>query len=345
MVSTPRTQGARYSIIVPTCNNAAVIAETLRSIRADMRADCELIVADDKSTDNTRDIAAPLADILLALPERRGPARARNLAAKNASGEFLLFTDSDVLWPAGLLDKFDAAIAAHPDRAGVATFASGEPLNSGLLPLFHALTEEFLVRDYLAGRADDDYEYITTRCGTVRRDLFLASGGFDERFLAPSIEDFEFSVRFNRANRFVFVPDSGVRHYWAASLSKILSRLFRNACLWAKTMYGPRGFGNAVTTRERAAANLAGAASLFSLPLALIDVRLLALPAALTVATALLNRRFISFARRRKGFIFSLIAAAMQQISSVAVLAGAVRGILTRNKSDKWHELEIKGDS
>lgn len=340
MDSTAGKNSIRFSIIIPICDNAGIIAETLKSIRANDMEGCELIVVDDRSGDGSAEKAAAFADVTISMPERRGPARARNIAAGKASGEYLLFTDSDVLWPPDLVDKFNAVIDSNPGCAGVSTFATGEPLNRGFWPKCHELSEGALAHYYLKGRPLDDFEYITTRCGAVRRDLFLRAGGFDERYLVPSIEDFEFSVRFNRDNRFIYVPDSGVRHYWATSPRGILLRLYRNSRLWAKTMYGDAGFTNVATTRERAAANLTGAASFLTLLFAALDARLLAIPAALTAATAIFNRRFIGYARGRGGLMFSLAFAVYLQASSLAVTAGALSGMISKNKSDKWHEIK-----
>jgi rSAM/selenodomain-associated transferase 2 len=87
----------KVSIIIPTLNEATVIRETLQSLAPLRTRGHEVIVADGGSEDRTPEIAAPLADRVLAAP--RGRARQMNAGAAAASGDALVFLHADTRLP------------------------------------------------------------------------------------------------------------------------------------------------------------------------------------------------------------------------------------------------------
>jgi glycosyltransferase involved in cell wall biosynthesis len=90
------------SIIIPTYNEEAYLPRLLHSIKAQKCANCEVIVADNKSTDRTREIARAHGARVV----RGGiPSIARNRGADAARGEYLLFIDADTVLPEGFLAK------------------------------------------------------------------------------------------------------------------------------------------------------------------------------------------------------------------------------------------------
>src|SRR3989344_5737696 len=83
------------SVIIPAFNSAATIKACIDALRSqDFPAGAEIIVADDGSADDTAAIAKK-AGAKVVSQGNAGPAKARNLGAKNANGEILLFTDAD----------------------------------------------------------------------------------------------------------------------------------------------------------------------------------------------------------------------------------------------------------
>jgi len=93
-----RGEGAdRLSVIVPALNEAAGIARCLHALAPLRCRGHEVIGADGGGEDATREIAAPLADRVLAAP--RGRARQMNAGAAAASGTALLFLHADTRLP------------------------------------------------------------------------------------------------------------------------------------------------------------------------------------------------------------------------------------------------------
>jgi teichuronic acid biosynthesis glycosyltransferase TuaG len=91
------------SIIMPAFRAASVIGETIESVVAQTHTNWELLIADDCSPDNTRDIIRQWAQVdprirLIELARNGGPAMARNAALEHASGRWIAFLDSDDLW-------------------------------------------------------------------------------------------------------------------------------------------------------------------------------------------------------------------------------------------------------
>lgn len=98
------------SVITPTYNCARFIAETIRSVQSQSYSNWEMIIVDDCSTDNTKDIVAQYQkeDSRIqyhCLPHNSGAAEARNEALRRAKGKWIAFLDSDDLWTPDKLEK------------------------------------------------------------------------------------------------------------------------------------------------------------------------------------------------------------------------------------------------
>ena len=124
-VGQPRA-GSRVSIVVPACNEAADIEATLLRLLSLHYENYEIIAVDDRSTDETGEIMERIAATaprdrlkiirITELPAGwMGKPHAMWSAAKQASGDWLLFTDADVLFKPDALRR--ALAYAHTERA------------------------------------------------------------------------------------------------------------------------------------------------------------------------------------------------------------------------------------
>ena len=98
------------SVITPTYNCAAFIGQTIESVQAQTYANWEMIIVDDCSTDDTRQVVARYAceDPRIrytCLAQNAGAAAARTEAMRLAEGEYMAFCDSDDLWYPEKLEK------------------------------------------------------------------------------------------------------------------------------------------------------------------------------------------------------------------------------------------------
>ena len=98
------------SIITPSYNSSKFIKECIDSVLFQTYTDWELLIVDDCSTDNSRDIISKLSDKderikSIFLEKNIGAASARNIAIKKAKGKYIAFLDSDDLWKSVKLEK------------------------------------------------------------------------------------------------------------------------------------------------------------------------------------------------------------------------------------------------
>ena len=101
----------RYSLIVPLYNREDTIRACLDSLLSQTISDYEIIIVDDGSTDNSGKIADEYAQnhekIKVIHKQNGGASSARNVGIDNASGEYILFPDSDDKYEKNLLDEVD----------------------------------------------------------------------------------------------------------------------------------------------------------------------------------------------------------------------------------------------
>lgn len=84
------------SVIIPTYNRGNFTKEAIKSILAQTYKDFEIIVVDDGSTDDTKELVQAFGDQVRYLyQENKGPSAARNLGILNAKGKYIAFCDSD----------------------------------------------------------------------------------------------------------------------------------------------------------------------------------------------------------------------------------------------------------
>jgi glycosyltransferase involved in cell wall biosynthesis len=94
------------SVIIPTYNRGWVVQEAIDSVLDQDFRDYELIVVDDGSNDNTREILATYAEAITVLKQpNQGVSAARNSGIAAASGQLVAFLDSDDLWLPGKLSS------------------------------------------------------------------------------------------------------------------------------------------------------------------------------------------------------------------------------------------------
>ncbi|MDY6804020.1 MAG: glycosyltransferase [Cyanobacteriota bacterium] len=113
----------RVSVIIATYNNAGYIEEAIASVLNQTFTNYEIIVVDDGSTDNTRQVLEPYLDkIRYIYQENQGVSKARNLGLEMARGEFISFLDADDFF---LPDKLGKQVGCFDSRPGLGIVHSG----------------------------------------------------------------------------------------------------------------------------------------------------------------------------------------------------------------------------
>jgi rSAM/selenodomain-associated transferase 2 len=166
------------SIIVPALDEAPGIEACLAALQPMRARGVEIVVADGGSRDETRALAAPLADLVLQSP--RGRARQMNAGAAASRGDVLAFVHADTILPAGA----DGAIAGAVSRGS--RWGRFDVSIAGSDPLLAIVAAMMNARSRLTGVATGDQAIF------VRREV----GCFDE---IPLMEDVALCKRLKRA--------------------------------------------------------------------------------------------------------------------------------------------------
>src|ERR1035437_6833964 len=103
-----------FSIVILTYNRADLVGHTIESVFSQRFRDYELIVVDDGSTDDTPAVLAQYSDrAQLVRQENQGIGGARNTGLLRATGDYVIFLDSDDLWFPWTLETLSKVIAMH----------------------------------------------------------------------------------------------------------------------------------------------------------------------------------------------------------------------------------------
>jgi glycosyltransferase involved in cell wall biosynthesis len=217
------TTSPKVSVIIPTHNRAAVLRETLPPVLEQDFPDFEVIVVNDRSTDETAAVLSEFGDQLLPITVDFGsPARTRNAGAAAARGEFLLFTDDDCTvpshWIAGMMDRYQTHGA--------------DAMSGGFAPFSLATRSERYQHYRMALLFGEDAKEVRA-CPVINflipRGIFEETGGFDESF-PFSLEDWEFCQRLvNSGRRIMYDPAVKVDHRYQEDWPLVERRLMETA--------------------------------------------------------------------------------------------------------------------
>ncbi|WP_419174918.1 glycosyltransferase family 2 protein [Desulfosediminicola sp.] len=177
------------SVIIPTYNYSHYIESCLRSVLSQRNVNCEIIVVNDGSTDETEAIINKYnRTVGYIYQANAGVSSARNNGAFNSKGKYLLFLDADDLIPNDYLSiKFehlekleDRAISVSPTRLFTSLHCSGKPMFTGSWNLPALNLHLHLCRLNIA----PPHSFL------IPREAFFEIGGFAEEY--HGCEDYDF---------------------------------------------------------------------------------------------------------------------------------------------------------
>lgn len=252
----------RLAVIIPVHNGGSDLRLCLQALARSTRPPDELLVVDDGSSDDSAEVAATSGAQVLPLgPPPRGPAKARNIAAKACSAEVLVFVDADVAVHADTLERMKAYLAANPEVAAVFGSYDDAPAAPGLVSRYKNLMHYYV---HQHGRREASTFW--SGCGAVRREAFQRAGGFPEHYPEPSIEDIELGMRLRALGyRIWLCPEIQATHLKRWTLRSLLRSDIRCRALpWGRLIAhgGPLPNDLNLDTGNRVSAALAWAAML-----------------------------------------------------------------------------------
>jgi GT2 family glycosyltransferase len=320
---------------MPVYNGSAYLERSLPPLVAMLeRGLLEVIVVDDSSTDGSGELAERMGARVIPSGGRLGPAAARNLAARGARGDVLFWVDVDVAVHADAVSRVRRAFASG-DVAAVFGSYDDRPSDPGFWSQY-----KNLLHHYTHQRAREEASTFWTGCGAVRKDVFLAVGGFDgRRYPLPSIEDIEFGYRLRAAGgRIRILRDLQGTHFKRWTLAELLrTDILQRAVPWSTLILeNPHSRPDLnVRSGERVRAAVATGVIATAL-LAIVGLLPAWVPFALLLAGALMNFPLLLLFHRRNGPLFALGGLLFHQVyyvySSQVFLWCAVRHRLGAGK-------------
>ena len=196
-------QHPRVSVIIPVYNGASYINESLQSVFHQTYSDYEIIVADDRSTDNLLELLKPYEGRITILSfQHRGVSATRNEAIRRSHGEFIALLDADDIWVSDKLEAQIEYLDDHPEYGLVYAYSTNfTGKGDGDIALVKKIDfEGYIFKDIF-----------TKACfytGTIvmRRYVFDDIGGYDETLAA--MEDYELNLRISQKYQIGRVPKS-----------------------------------------------------------------------------------------------------------------------------------------
>ena len=195
----------KVSVIIPNYNYGRFLAEAIESALNQTYEPHEIIVVDDGSTDESREILEKYGDrIRVHYQKNEGVGAARNMGAEMATGDILAFLDADDYWSPQKLEKQLAELLSDP-TIGLVHCGLQYVDDKG------ELGEEYLfgLSGWVATNLLRFEPVIAGPGGTtlMRKDVFLEMGGYDtNKDLHPS-EDWDLSYRIATKYKFGFVRE------------------------------------------------------------------------------------------------------------------------------------------
>jgi len=171
----PAEKNTSISIIVPTLNEEEHLELLLRSLKDQPSVNYETLIVDGGSKDKTHDIGNRYKAKVIMLPGH-GEFISRNIGAKMAKGDLLLFTCADIIFPAELFKRIIGKFENNPSL--IALTGPGYPFDA---PAFGKI--EYTVYNlfrYLFAKLPGRLKRFSTSTNflVVRRDYFEKAGGF-----------------------------------------------------------------------------------------------------------------------------------------------------------------------
>lgn len=228
----------RVSVIIPTFNRAQFISRAIQSVLKQTFRDFELIIIDDGSTDNTREIIElNNYRIRYYFQENKGVSSARNLGIQVANGEYIAFLDSDDSWRKFKLTLQMAFLEQNPDYKICHTneiwYRNGKHLNQKKK---HRKFSGWILEQLLP------LCIVSPSSVVIHREVFDKIGLFDETL--PVCEDYDLWLRIGVLFPILFLDkpliikygghaDQLSQKYWGIDRFRIqaLDKLLQNPAL------------------------------------------------------------------------------------------------------------------
>lgn len=195
-----------FTVVIPTYNRSELLREAINSVLAQTFGNFELIVVDDHSIDDTKNVVASFQDprIKYILNDRaKGGAGTRNAGIFRANGDWVAFLDDDDVWLPNKLESEYKKIQEVDSAVGLVYSGSAKYdfTKKRQLSVFVPEKEGWIQKDLLYKNYIGTFSRVS-----IRSDLLKKIGGLDEGF--ESLQDRELFVRIASIYKVVFIKET-----------------------------------------------------------------------------------------------------------------------------------------
>ena len=227
LVAPTRITPAQISVIIPVKNNQAGVNQLCQKLRETHSLEMmprEVIIVDNNS--NPEIVIPPewqsgQLRIVLTNCSIPGAGAARNAGAAIATGEWLLFTDSDCI----PTPSFISGYFNHLNGA-VGYVGQVSSLNQDWLSSYYQTQEIFQPPGVLKGETIYP-QYLITANALIWRKAFELCGGFNQSFPSAAGEDVDLSFRLWQLGTLSYAPSSTILHDYSDGLGGFIRRFVR----------------------------------------------------------------------------------------------------------------------
>jgi glycosyltransferase involved in cell wall biosynthesis len=312
------------SVIVPVHNSPAELEQCLAALAKSRFDDFEVWIVDDGSAVPIKPLADAHGFDSTRIDGPSGPARARNRGVERACGRYVVFIDADVCVHPDTLALFADAFARDPAIDAVVGSYDEAPGCLGFISQYKNLFHR-----YVHQSSRGEIQTFWSGCGAMKRDLFLAFGGYDEQ--RNSVEDIELGMRICAAgHRIILDARIEAKHLKRWTLRNLLrTDILGRGVPWTRLMLraGMMISTLNVTPLQRVSVGLVCLTFLGLLAAARWPPMLIA-AAALALIVTLLNLDFYRFYLKRRGLWFTVRVVPMHWIYFLCCGLSAVGGTL-----------------
>ncbi len=192
------------SVIIPTWNRAKSLGAAIQSALDQTYAVSEILVCDDGSTDNTRQVVSEFNSKIVRFiegPRAGRPAVPRNRGLSNARGKWIAFLDSDDTWMPEKIEKQLLDLQRTGMQASCTNALRITPGKNSASPYLNN-TESFFTLDTLLKT-----NYVVCSSCIVSKSLLDITGGFPEEEQLRAIEDFALWLRVATITNFCYTQE------------------------------------------------------------------------------------------------------------------------------------------
>lgn len=327
------------SVVIPNYNRGKTISLALESVFSSTYKNYEVIVVDGGSTDNSIEIIRKFDCKLVELNrEEDKHSRALNAGVEISKGNILLFIDTDSCLPRDALEKINDMFNREKDISVIV----GMP--DAFCKFKNIASQHFNLRIHFNYLHMPDY--ISTLYGSVcaiRREAFFDVGGFDANLTESDDNDLGYRLS-DRGYKIKLNKNIQINHYKHITFLKLLKNDFKRASARIKLMIRRRKFKQTFAEKRFISTPIAQIYSVMVTPFIFSAVigSFFSIYSVFFMLFFLLlfyffNKNYLSFLKRQKGLLFSVLIYFLLLIDMSVVGFGIFSGLVSYVRGQTYH--------